>query len=331
MKKLLTILAILAVMPMNLNAESILHEDAYVMHEDSYAISSEIHFRMDMADAGTEWELGRARVDFKGSAGEGTTYRLTLDGKYSDRDYMDPYVKYAYATTKTSMGKLTFGQFQKPWNSMEDKFSGRRFIYKSTPDSEGWMASQDMGLQLQADWLFNKGMKIYMTSGEDGKSAEGEDGHIGIFMQHELSDSMTFSLLSESGSHGAEDNDTSLILGHLGYKAGSFAFAFGFADGEIDNTGAGITTTTSREGTWFDLSVAMTDGVTLFLRSKDTTDDNEVSNMIMGIQTRINDSVDVALAFESDDTDGTAEDTISLGISLVLDPISRGDMLQAEL
>ena len=64
MKKLLTILAILAVMPMNLNAESILHEDAYVMHEDSYAISSEIHFRMDMADAGTEWELGRARVDF---------------------------------------------------------------------------------------------------------------------------------------------------------------------------------------------------------------------------------------------------------------------------
>ena len=302
MKKLLAILAILAVMPINLNAAP--------------AASGEIFFRMDMADAGTEWDLWRGRVNFKGNAGENTSYRLTLDGKYSDRSYMDPYVKYAYVTTKTSMGKLTFGQFGKPWNSMEDKFSGRRFIYKSVPDSEKWMASQDMGLQLQTDWLFNKGMKIYMTSGENGKSAEGEDGFIGIFMQHELSDSMTFSLLSESGSTGADDDNSAMMLGHLGYKSGSFSFGFGFADGEIDDSSTGSVVTTTREGTWFDISVAMTDGVTLFVRSKDTTDADEVSNMVMGIQTKINDSVHAALAFESDDTNGATEDTTSLCFAL---------------
>ena len=302
MKKLLAILAILAVMPINLNAVP--------------AASGEIFFRMDMADAGTEWDLWRGRVNFKGNTGENTSYRLTLDGKYSDRSYMDPYVKYAYVTTKTSMGKLTFGQFGKPWNSMEDKFSGRRFIYKSTPDSEKWMASQDMGLQLQTDWLFNKGMKIYMTSGENGKSAEGEDGFIGIFMQHELSDSMTFSLLSESGSTGANDDNSEMMLGHLGYKSGSFSFGFGFADGEIDDSSGLAVVTTTREGTWFDLSVDMTDGATLFIRSKDTTDSNEVSNMVMGIQTKINDSVHAALAFESDDTDGTKTDTTSLCFAL---------------
>ena len=303
MKKLLVVLTILATLPINLNAAP--------------AASGEIFFRMDMADAGTEWDIWRGRVNFKGDAGDNTTYRLTLDGKYSDRDYMDPYVKYAYVTTKTSMGKLTFGQFGKPWNSM-DKFSGRRFIYKSTPDSEKWIASQDMGLQLQTDWLFNKGMKVYMTSGENGKSAEGEEGVIGFFMQHELSDAITFSLLSESGSHGAADDDTSLMLGHLAYKAGSFTFGYGFADGEIDNTDDAtlVTTTTTREGTWFDLSVAMTDGVTLFVRNKDTTDSSETKNMIMGIQTKINDTVHAALAFETDDTDGTETDTTSLCFAL---------------
>jgi len=302
MKKLLVILAILAVMPINLNAAP--------------AASGEIFFRMDMADAGTEWDLWRGRVNFKGNVGENTSYRLTLDGKYSDRSYMDPYVKYAYVTTKTSMGELTFGQFGKPWNSMEDKFSGRRFIYKSVPDSEKWMASQDMGLQLQTDWLFNKGMKLYMTSGENGKSAEGEDGFIGIFMQHEFSDSMTFSLLSESGSTGADDDNSAMMLGHLGYKSGSFSLGFGFADGEIDDSSTGSVVTTTREGTWFDISVAMTDGVTLFVRSKDTTDADEVSNMVMGIQTKINDSVHAALAFESDDTNGITEDTTSLCFAL---------------
>ena len=302
MKKLLVILAILTVVPINLNAAP--------------AASGEIFFRMDMADTGTEWDLWRGRINFKGNAGENTSYRLTLDGKYSDRNYMDPYVKYAYVTTKTSMGKLTFGQFGKPWNSMEDKFSGRRFIYKSVPDSEKWMASQDMGLQLQTDWLFNKGMKIYMTSGENGQSAEGEDGFIGIFMQHELSDSITFSLLSESGSTGADDDNSEMMLGHLGYKAGSFSFGFGFADGEIDDSSTGSAVTTTREGTWFDVSVAMTDGVTLFLRNKDTTDANEVSNMVMGIQTKINDSVHAAFAFQSDDTNGLTKDTTSLCFAL---------------
>ena len=302
MKKLLVILAILAIVPINLNAAP--------------AASGEIFFRMDMADTGTEWDLWRGRINFKGNAGENTSYRLTLDGKYSDRNYMDPYVKYAYVTTKTSMGKLTFGQFGKPWNSMEDKFSGRRFVYKSVPDSEKWMASQDMGLQLQTDWLFNKGMKIYMTSGENGQSAEGEDGFIGIFMQHELSDSITFSLLSESGSTGADDDNSEMMLGHLGYKAGSFSFGFGFADGEIDDSSTGSAVTTTREGTWFDVSVAMTDGVTLFLRNKDTTDANEVSNMVMGIQTKINDSVHAAFAFQSDDTNGLTKDTTSLCFAL---------------
>ncbi len=302
MKKLLVILAILTVVPINLNAAP--------------AASGEIFFRMDMADTGTEWDLWRGRINFKGNAGENTSYRLTLDGKYSDQSYMDPYVKYAYVTTKTSMGKLTFGQFGKPWNSMEDKFSGRRFVYKSVPDSEKWMASQDMGLQLQTDWLFNKGMKIYMTSGENGQSAEGEDGFIGIFMQHELSDSITFSLLSESGSTGADDDNSEMMLGHLGYKAGSFSFGFGFADGEIDDSSTGSAVTTTREGTWFDVSVAMTDGVTLFLRNKDTTDANEVSNMVMGIQTKINDSVHAAFAFQSDDTNGLTKDTTSLCFAL---------------
>ena len=137
-------------------------------------------------------------------------------------------------------------------------------------------------------------------------------------MQHELSDAITFSLLSESGSHGAADDDTSLMLGHLAYKAGSFTFGYGFADGEIDNTDDTTlaTTTTTREGTWFDLSVAMTDGVTLFVRNKDTTDSSETKNMIMGIQTKINDTVHAALAFETDDTDGTETDTTSLCFAL---------------
>ena len=303
MKKLLTIVTILAMMPVNLNAAS---------------TSGEIFFHMNMTDAGTDWDLNRGRINMKGNVGDDTSFRLTLDGKFSDRALMDPYVKYAYVTTKTSMGKLTFGQLKKPWNDVEEKFSGRRWIYKTTPDSEKWMASQDAGMMLGTDWLFNKGMKIYMTSGENGSSPEGEDGVIGLFMQHDISNSMTFSLLSESGSHGTADDDTSIMLGHLAYKAGSFAFGYGFADGEIDDTDATTlaTTTTAREGMWFDLAVAMTDGVTLFLKNKDTTDSNETKNMIMGIQTKINDAVHAALTFETDDTDGTETDTTSLAFAL---------------
>ena len=291
----------LAIMPVNLNAAS---------------TSGEIFFHMDVTDAGIGWNLNRGRINMKGNVGDDTSFRLTFDGKFSDRSLMDPYVKYAYVSTKTNIGRLTFGQLRKPWNALEEKFNGRRWIYKTAPDSEKWMASQDTGIMLGTDWVLNKGMKIYMTSGEDGSSPEGEDGVFGLFMQHEISDAITFSLLSESGSHGASDDNTSLVLGHLAYSAGSFTFGYGFADGEIDNTDAGTTTTTTREGNWFDFAVAMTDGVNLFVRNKDTTDSNETKNMIMGIQTKINDAVHAALAFETDDTDGTETDTMSLCFAL---------------